>query len=77
MLIEDNPVIKYVIAVFERTTEFLEVVTPQSIYHDLPTQKTFWEEKFTPVNMRSCERRNVRKHKETKNGNQYIDLNIS
>ena len=56
----------------------LEVVTPPpAIYHGLSTWKMFWEEKLTLVNMKSCGRRNVRKHKETKNGKQYIILDIS
>ena len=33
----------YSVTVVERTTEFLAVVTPPSIYHDCPTRKTFWE----------------------------------
>ena len=37
----------------------------------------FWGEKFTPVNMTSCGRRNIWKHKEIKNGEQYIVLDIS
>ena len=36
----------------------------------------FWEENFTPLSMRSCGRRNVRKHKEINNGEQYIALDI-
>ena len=46
----------------------LEFITPPSIYHGLSTYKTFWEEKFTfgeftPVNMKNCVCRNVRKHR--------------
>ena len=37
----------------------------------------FWEDKFTPVNMKSCGRRNVRKHRDINNGEQYIALHIS
>ena len=49
--------------------KFLAVVTPSpAIYHGLSTWKKFWEEKFTPVNMTSCGRHNVRKHREIKNG---------
>ena len=36
-----------------------------------------WKEKFTPVNMKSYGRRNVRKQKEINNGEQYIILDIS
>ena len=54
----------------------LAVVTPTSIYHGYSTWKTFWEDKFIPANMRSCGRCNVRKHKEIKNGDQYITLDI-
>ena len=57
--------------------ELLAVVTPLSIYHDLSTQNTFWEEKFTceekftpgefeAVNIKSCGHCNVRKHREIK-----------
>ena len=57
--------------------KFLAVVTPPpDIYHGLFTWKTFWEEKFTPVNMKICGRCNVRKHKEINNDDQYITLNI-
>ena len=55
----------------------LSVVTPPpDIYHDCSTQKTSWEEKFKPVNMKSCGRCNVRKHRDIKNGDQYIILDI-
>ena len=30
----------------------LSVVTPTSIYHGFFTRKTFWEVKFTPVNIK-------------------------
>ena len=57
---------------------FLAVLTPpQAIYHGCYTQKTFWEEKFTLVNMTSYGRRSVRKHREINNGDQYIILDIS
>ena len=55
----------------------LEVVTKPSIFHGCSTQKTFWGEKLTSVNIEDCGCRNVRKHRDTKNGNQYIDLDIS
>ena len=54
-----------------------EVVTPLSICHGCFIQKTLWEGKFTPVNMKHCTRCNVRKHKEIKNGSKYINLYIS
>ena len=60
----------------------LEVVTPPSIYHGCSTQKTFWEEiltlgEFTPVNMKHFGHRNVRKHREINNSENYITLDIS
>ena len=41
-----------------------------------------WEEKltsfeFTPVNIKKCGRHNFRKHKDIKNGEKYITLDIS
>ena len=36
----------------------------------------FWEENFTQVNIKSFGRRNVRKHRDTKNGDKYIILYI-
>ena len=64
--------------------EFLVVVTPPSIYHGCCTRKMFWEEKFTgqkqylfeSVSMRKCVQRNVRKHKEIKDSDERITLNI-
>ena len=63
-------------------TNILAFVTPPSIYHVCSTQKTFWEEKFTPgeftpVNMKDCGHRNVNKHREIKNGEKYTTLDIS
>ena len=55
----------------------LAVGTPSSIYHGFYTQKMFWEEIFTRVNMKNYGRCNVRKHWEIKNGEQYITLDIS
>ena len=52
----------------------LAVVTPTSTYRGFSTRKTFWEVKFTPVNMKNCVRRNVRKHRYIKNGEKYITL---
>ena len=60
--------------------KFLAIVSPPSIYHGCSTRKTFWEEKFAgkkqylfePVNMRNCGKRNVRKHKEFKKGDERV-----
>ena len=58
--------------------KFIEVVTPPpDIYHDFSIWKTLREYKFIPVNIKNCGRRNVRKHREMKIGDQYIILNIS
>ena len=65
--------------------KFLVVVTPRSIYHGCSTWKTFWEEKFTgkkqdlfeSVNMRNCGQRNVRKHKEIKDSDERVTLNMN
>ena len=64
--------------------KFLVVVTPPSIYHGCSTRKTFWEEKFTgnkyffeSVKMKNCGRRKVRKHKEIKDSDKGVTLNIS
>ena len=57
--------------------KLLEVVTlSQDIYHGCSTMNTLWGYKFTPVNMTSCENRNVRKHREINNGKQYIILDM-
>ena len=63
--------------------KFLVVVTPPPIYHGCPTQKTFWEEKFTvkqdlfdSMNMKTCGRRKVMKHKEIKISDKCVTLNI-
>ena len=60
----------------------LAVVPPPSIYNGCSTQKTFWEENFTPgefipVNMKKVGLRNVRKHRDIKNCDSYITLDIS
>ena len=57
--------------------KLLVVATPLYIYHGYYTRKTFWEEKFTQANMKNCGRRNVRKHRDIKNGEKYIVLYIS
>ena len=64
--------------------KFLVVVTPPSIYHGCSTWKTFWEGKFTGkkqdlfeyVNMRNCGQRNVRKHKDIKDSDKCVTLNM-
>ena len=56
--------------------KLVAVLTPPSIYHGCSTQKTFWEEIFTLVNMKNCSRRNIGKHREIKNGENYITLGI-
>ena len=58
-------------------TNLLAFVTPQYIYHGCSTQETFWDEIFTPANMKNCGRHNIRKHREIKNGDKYITLEIS
>ena len=58
--------------------KFLEyVLPPPDIYHVCSTQKTIWEEKFTPVNITSSLRFNVRNHREINNDKQFIILDIS
>ena len=64
--------------------KLLAVVTPPSIYNGCSTRKTFWEEKFTDeeklfsaVNMKNCGHCNVRKHKEIKGSDKYVNLDIS
>ena len=59
--------------------KILSVVTPTPIYTNLSNRKTFWEEnftlgEFTPVNMKHCGRRNVRKHRGIKGSDKYIIL---
>ena len=64
--------------------KFLIVITPPSIYHGCSTRKTFWEEKFTgkkdlfhSVNMKSCGHCKVRKHKDIKDSDKIVTLNVS
>ena len=62
-------------------TDILEAVIPLSIFHTWFTLNTFWEGKFTlsdftHVNMKICDRRNVREHIEIQNGEKYITLDI-
>ena len=56
--------------------KLLAVVTPMSIYHGCSTCKTFWEGKFTPVNIENCCRHNVSKHRDIKDGEKYITFVI-
>ena len=57
--------------------KFLSVVTPTpATYHGCYTRKKLWEENFTPVNMKSCGRRNVSKYRYIKNGEKYTTLDI-
>ena len=52
-------------------TNSLEFITPPpDIYYGCFTRKMLWEEKFTPENMKSCGRRNVKKHRDIKNSEQ-------
>ena len=46
----------YTDIVVTRLMKLPEVVTPSYIYHAWSTRKTFWEEKLTPVNIRSYSR---------------------
>ena len=62
---------------------FLVVVTPPSIYHGCSTRKKLWEEKFTgkeivflAVDMKTCGRCNVRKHKDIRGSDKYVTLDI-
>ena len=49
--------------------KFLEVATPPpAIYNSCYTRNKLWEDKFTPVNMKSDGMRNVRNHKDINNG---------
>ena len=65
--------------------KFLVVVAPPSISHGCSTQKKFWEEKFTgnkqdlfvSVNMRNCGQSNVRKHREIKDSDERVTLNMN
>ena len=60
--------------------KFLVVAIPLSIYHGCSTRKTFLEGKisgkkqylFEPVNMRNCGKRNVRKHRKFKKGDERV-----
>ena len=67
--------------------KLLSVVTPPSIYHGCSTRNIFWEKRFTggenftfgeftAVNMKSFGRRNVIKHRNIKDSDNYITLDI-
>ena len=55
----------------------LGVVTALSVYRSWSARKTFWEGKFAPVNMKHFGHHNVRKHRDIKNGEKSITLDIS
>ena len=65
--------------------KFLVAVDPPSIYHGCSTRKTFWGEKFTgkkqelfePVNMRNCGKSNFRKHRDIKDSDERVTLNMN
>ena len=64
--------------------KFLVDETPPSIYHGCSTRKTFCEENFTgkqdlfeSVNMKNCGQRNIRKHREIKDIDERVTLNIN
>ena len=65
--------------------KFLVVVSPPYIYHGCSTRKTFWEEKFTGkkqdlfvyVSIRNCGQITVRKHKEIKDIDERVTLNMN
>ena len=63
--------------------KFLVGATPPSIYHGFSSRKTFLAEKFTGkedlflcVNMKSCGRSKVKKHKEIKGSDKSVTLYI-
>ena len=55
----------------------LSFLTLPSIYHYCSTRKMFWEGNFKPVNMKHFGHRNVRKHRNIKEGEKYTTLGIS
>ena len=65
--------------------KFLVVFAPPSIYHGCSTRKTYREEKFTgkkqdlfvSVNMINCGQSNVGKHKEIKDSDDCVTLNMN
>ena len=57
--------------------KLLAFATPPSIFYGCSTWKAFWEGKLTSVNMKNYGHHNVRKHREIKDGERYITLEIS
>ena len=65
--------------------KFLVVVSPPSIYHGCSTRKTFWEENFTgkkqdlfvSSHMINCGQRKVRRHKDNKDSDERVTLNMN
>ena len=57
--------------------KLLAVVTPPYIYHSFSTRKMFLKEIFTPVKMKCFGCLNIRKHRESNNGEKYITLDTS
>ena len=64
--------------------KLLSVVTPPSIYHGCSTWKMLWEENFSgkenlflAVDMKIYGRHNVRKHKEIRSSDKYVNLGVS
>ena len=56
--------------------KLLSVVTPSYISHVRSIWKKFWEENFTHAKMENCGRWNVRNHRDIRNDEQYIALEI-
>ena len=57
--------------------KFLAFLTPPpAICHGCSTRNIFWEQKFVLVNITSCGRCDVRKHRDINNGEQYIILEV-
>ena len=61
--------------------KLLLVLKSPSNYHGCSPWKALWEDyftldKFTPVNMKNCGRRIVRKHRDIKDSDKYITLDI-
>ena len=65
--------------------KFLVVVAQPSIYHGCSTRKTFWERMFTgkkqylfvSMNMEKCGQSNVSKHREFKDSDERVTLNMN
>ena len=68
--------------------KLLAVLIPPYIYHGFSTRKNLWEEnfkceekftlgEFTPVNMKNCGGHDVGKHRDIKDSDKYIVLDIS